>query len=331
MGVIGCGHLGRIHARLVAELDDVELVGVVDPHPGAREAVAAECKTQPLASHHGLLGSIDAAVVAAPTSLHHSITRKLIEAGVHVLVEKPLALTHQEADQLAHMARSHHVVLAAGHVERFNPAFVAVQQQVTQPLYIEATRTSGFTFRSLDVGAVLDLMIHDLELVLALVDSAIAHVSAVGAPVISAHEDFAEARVLFSNGCVAELKASRTSPVAARQMTIYEPDLHAFVDFGARRAQILRRSSALQAGSVQVERLQPAEIESLKPAVFQTLLPTTELAVAETNPLRDELLDFVTSIRLGRPPRVDGQQAARAVWLAEQIIAQVGFQKRHAA
>ena len=221
------------------------------------------------------------------------------------------------------LARAHQRVLAVGHVERFNPAFVLAAQQVACPLYIEASRTGGFTFRSLDVGVVLDLMIHDLELVLAMVDSSVASVSAVGAPVVTPHEDFAEARIVFTNGCVAELKASRTSPVAARQMSIYGPDQHVFVDFGQRRVQILERSSGLQQGTLHVERMAAAEIETLKHTVFQTLLPTSDLTVSDANPLRDELLDFVHCAQRGQRPRVDGGHAARAVWLAERIVGQI--------
>ena len=179
MAVIGCGHLGQIHARLLAQRDDVDLVAVVDPRPATRESVALASRARALADYHGLLDSLDAAVVAAPTSLHHPIAHTLLDAGVHVLVEKPLAPDHPACESLVQLARARQCVLAVGHVERFNPAFVAAAQQVSRPLYIEATRTSGFTFRSLDVGVVLDLMIHDLELVLSLVDSSVASVSAV--------------------------------------------------------------------------------------------------------------------------------------------------------
>jgi predicted dehydrogenase len=309
----------------------VDLVAVVDPRPAARRTVADENQTRAFEDYHALLHAIDAAVIAAPTSLHAAIARRLIDAKVHVLVEKPLASSHQACDLLTQSARANGVVLAVGHVERFNPAFVAAQQQAIAPVFIEAVRTSGFSFRSLDVGVVLDLMIHDLELVLALVDSQVVSVSAVGLPVVTSHEDLAEARVRFSNGCVAEFKASRTSPVGQRQMSIFGCDRHLFVDFSQRRANVLRRCQELQQGTLHIDHLAPAEVDTLRQRVFQTLLPTTELTVADTNPLRDELLDFVASIRQQQAPRVDGTQAARAVWLAEQIVGEIQRQLPHPA
>jgi predicted dehydrogenase len=251
----------------------------------------------------------------------------LIDAGVHLLVEKPLAATHQQCDQLVQRARAAGLTLAVGHVERFNPALEVARPLVEQPRLIEATRSSGFSFRSLDVGVVLDLMIHDLELILALVDSAVTSISAVGLSVVTPHEDLAEARIRFSNGCVAELKASRTSPTATRQLSIFGDDQHVFVDLNQRRVQLLRRSLAVQQGTFRVDRLGPAEVERLKPAVFETLLPLEQLPVAEANPLREELRDFIASIERGRPPRVDGSQGARAVWLAEQIVAEIERQR----
>ncbi len=321
--VIGCGHLGRIHAQLLAGLDHVELVAVVDPNPEARASVAAKLGVPALEDYRALRGQIDAAVLATPTCFHAAMAAELLDAGVHLLVEKPLAAEHAAAKTLAHRAAAQGLVLAVGHVERFNPAFVAVQQRVDQPLYLEATRTGGFTFRSLDVGVVMDLMIHDLELILAMVPGRVAEISACGAPVVTAHEDFAEARLVFSNGCVAVLKASRTSPVAQRVMTVYDREAHYFIDFGQRHARVLQRNSGLQAGTLHVEQLPADEIESLKDQVFETLLPTTELAIPDANPLRDELQDFVDSIRQGRAPRVDGVQGARAVDLAERILRQI--------
>jgi predicted dehydrogenase len=325
--VVGCGHLGRIHARLLAELDSAELVAVVDPRPAARQAVAQDCGVQAAEDYDRLLPVVDAAVVAAPTSLHFAIARELIDAGIHLLVEKPLATTHQQCDELVQRARAAGVTLAVGHVERFNPALVAAQSLVQRPRYIEATRCSGFSFRSLDVGVVLDLMIHDLELVLALVDGVVTGISAVGLSVVTPQEDLAEARIQFSNGCIAELKASRTSPLAARQLAIYGDDEHAFVDLGERRVQVVRRSQSLRQGTLRVDRLDPAEMERLKPHIFETLLPMEQLEVVETNPLRDELLDFLTSVERGGSPRVDAVQGARAVWLAEQIVAEIDRQR----
>jgi len=323
IAVVGCGHLGRIHAQLLTQLPEAELVAVVDPIAAASEALASQLGVKALTDYRTLPDEVGAVVLAAPTSLHAEIARDLIQAGIHLLVEKPLAGTYREADSLAKLARQRGVTLSVGHVERFNPAFLAVQAHVVDPIYIEAARTGPFTFRSLDVGVVMDLMIHDLELVLALVDSPVEWVTACGGPVMTSHEDFASAQVVFANGCVARFKASRTSPTAERSMSVYGPEAHCFIDFGKRTAQLLQRHEGVRNGTLQVEHLAAAEIEAYKSRIFETLLPTTALPISDANPLRDELQDFVQSVNHGRAPRVGAPHAALAVWLAEQIVEQV--------
>jgi predicted dehydrogenase len=323
MAVVGCGHLGRIHARLLSELDTVQLVAAVDPNPAARQAVADSLSIGAYADYKELPGQIDAAVLAAPTSLHAEIALYLMERGIHLLVEKPLATTAHDAQRMLLASARHAVVLAAGHVERFNPAFQALRQQAQQPYLIEAVRTGGFTFRCTDVGVVLDLMIHDLDLVLTLVSSPVVRVDALGRSVLTEHEDLAQARIEFANGCVASLKASRTNPVAERQMTLYEPDQHLFVDFNARTVQVLLRSNPLRDGSFRPERCTPSQIEALRGHVFDQLLPLSQLQVPEANPLRDELADFVDSVQHHRRPRVPAEDALRAVRLAEQVCREI--------
>lgn len=333
IAVIGCGHLGRVHARLLSQLPQAELVAVVDPHSDPCDDVARELGVRSVRDYTELVGAIEAAVVAAPTCFHAAIARDLMEQGIHLLMEKPLAATHFDARALAAQADRCGTVLAVGHVERFNPAFLAAEHRCSQPLWIEATRTGGFTFRSLDVGVVMDLMIHDLELILALVNSPVVSVSAFGTSVVTPYEDLAEARLVFASGCVATLKASRTSPVAQRQMAIYSRDEHCFVDFGQRTVRVVQRSAGLQAGSMQVDRMQANEMESLKQHVFETLLPLSDLPIADANPLQDELRDFLECVQQGGRPRVDGRHAAQAVWVAEQVLGQihVGGSTRRAA
>ncbi len=323
MAVVGCGHLGRIHARLLSELESVQLVAVVDPNPDACQAVAESLSIEAQRDYRDLFGRVDAVVLAAPTSLHADIGIQLMERGIHLLVEKPLATTAYDAQRMLLASARHAVVLATGHVERFNPAFQALRQQVQQPYLIEAVRAGGFTFRCTDVGVVLDLMIHDLDLILNLVSSPVVRIDALGRSVLTEHEDLAQARIEFANGCVASLKASRTNPVAERQMTVYEPDQHLFVDFNARRVQVLLRSNPLRDGSFRPDRCSPSQVEALRGHVFDQLLPISELQVAETNPLRDELIDFVESIQQHRRPRIAAEDAVRAVRLAEQICDQI--------
>ena len=227
-------------------------------------------------------------------------------------MEKPLAATADDAQRMMLASARHAVVLAVGHVERFNPAFLAVRHQVQQPCAIEAARTGGFTFRSTDVGVVLDLMIHDLDLVLSLVPSPVVRIDAVGLPVVTEHEDVAQARIEFADGCVASLKASRTSPQAQRQMTVYEREQHVFVDFNERSVQVMLRSNPLREGSFRLADCPPAQIAALKGHVFDQLLPVSTLEVAEANPLRDELVDFVNSVRGRHRPRVSAEDAYRS-------------------
>jgi predicted dehydrogenase len=323
LAVIGCGHLGRIHARLLSEIEQVQLVAAVDPDPAARQAVAGSLNLESCSDYRQLPGQVDAAVLAAPTSMHAKIALYLMERGIHLLVEKPLAPTAQDAQRMMLASARHAVVLAVGHVERFNPAFLAVRRQSQQPCAIEAARTGGFTFRSTDVGVVLDLMIHDLDLVLSLVPDPVVQIEAVGLPVVTEHEDVAQARIEFANGCVANLKASRTSPQAERQMTVYERDQHLFVDFNQRSVQVMLRSNSLRDGSFCLDRCPPAQIEALKGHVFDQLLPVSTVDVAEANPLRDELVDFVDSVRGRHRPRVSAEEAYRCVRLAEQIQEQI--------
>ncbi|MEX0977936.1 MAG: Gfo/Idh/MocA family oxidoreductase, partial [Pirellulales bacterium] len=209
LAVVGAGHLGRIHARLLAEMSDVELVGIVDPLPTARDKAAADCGTSALADHRLLMGRVDGAVIATPTRLHHAVALDFLRAGTPLLVEKPLAATVAEADELVETARRHGTVLQVGHIERFNPAFVAAAGRVGRPRYVDAVRAAPFTGRSTDIGVVHDLMIHDIDLVLSLVDAPLVRVEAVGLPILGQNEDVAQARLEFADGCVANLSASR--------------------------------------------------------------------------------------------------------------------------
>ena len=239
LAVLGAGHLGRIHARLLSRIEGVELVGVVDPIAENRDGVAEEFNARAFASHTELIGRIDAAVVAAPTPLHHALTMDLLDAGIHCLVEKPITATASQADELIARAEAGGLILSVGHVERFNPAFTAVADRLEDPKYIEGQRTSGYTGRSTDVGVVMDLMIHDIDAVLSLVHSPVEHVDAIGLSVLGGCEDVVNARIRFASGCVASLTASRVSYTASRRMQVYAPTGFATIDFGARNAVVV--------------------------------------------------------------------------------------------
>jgi predicted dehydrogenase len=324
LAVVGVGHLGRIHARLILGLGNVELVAVVDPVEANRFQVAVDCGAQALADHRELFGRVDAAVIATPTRFHHRVGMELLSQGIHLLIEKPLAVSLTEADELAAEAQRRGLVLQVGHVERFNPAWTAVLPHLREPKYIEATRCGPFSFRSTDIGAVLDIMIHDLDLVLSLVRSPLAHVDALGLAVLGRHEDVANARLTFENGCVAALSASRVSSTPRRTMQVWTSRRFARIDFAERTAEVVAPSEAVVARQIDVERLSATEREQLKAELFEKHFSRETLTVDRCDALTAELEDFVTSVRAGHLPRVDGRQGQAVLAAAEQILAKIG-------
>jgi predicted dehydrogenase len=327
LAIIGVGHLGRIHARILAENHHGNLVAVVDPSQTAREEVARQHDTRPMADYRQLVGQVDAAILAAPTQLHHAIGLDLLRAGIHLLIEKPLAATGAEAKELVETARQHRAVLQVGHVERFNPAFSAALPHVQDAKYIEATRASNFTFRSTDIGVVFDLMIHDLDLVLTLINSPVRTVEALGLGIFGENEDVAHARITFENGCIADLKASRACPVATRTMQIWSANGLAQLDFAQRQAQIVRPHARLLRREFHVASLSTEEIEGWKPRVYPDLLSIEQLPSEPCDQIIAEQVDFVDSIVQNRPPKVTGRNGRDAVLLAESVVEAI---QRHA-
>lgn len=323
LAVVGAGRLGGFHAQKAAARDDVDLVAVADPATEACRRVAAECGCRPVADYRDLIGEIDAAVVAAPTSLHREIGLGLLGSGVHVLMEKPLARTAQEAQELVAAAAARGVALQVGHVERFNPAFTSVEADLRGARYVEAVRSGGFTFRSTDVGVVLDLMIHDLDLVLSLVRGPVRRIDAIGLSVLGGHEDVANARIEFEDGCVAALSASRVSYEAVRRMSVWSPTAFTAIDFASRKASIVRPSRTLRERKFDVGALSPEEVEHYRAHLLEEHLPLEVVQLDAVDALAAELDDFVESIRTARSPRVPGRQGSEAVAVAEQILASI--------
>ena len=323
MAVVGAGRLGGFHAQKAAASSDIDLIGVVDPVTENRNRVAAECNTRPLADVAMLDGKIDAAVIASPTKFHHRLAMRLIERGVHLLVEKPLCSTAADADELVEAARRRGVVLQVGHVERFSPALAEALPYVPEPKYIEAVRAGGFTFRSTDIGVVLDLMIHDIDLVLSMVNSPLRRVEAVGLSVLGGHEDVANARLHFESGCIANLNASRVSPSAGRRMQIFSARGYADIDFGALKTTVIEPSAALLRRQFDVDSLSPEMLEHYKTNFQEEHLPVRESQSQRVDALVLQQSDFVESIRMPRAPRVSGAQARDAVALAERILQKI--------
>jgi len=323
LAVIGAGRLGGFHAQKAAAHPKVDLVAVADPARDSCQRVAAVCGARAVEDYRALAGQIDAAILAAPTSLHHAIGMDLLRQGVHLLVEKPLATSFPQADELADTAAQCGVVLQVGHVERFNPAWQAALGHVRNPKYIEAVRASGFTFRSMDVGVVLDLMIHDVDLVLSVVRSPVQRVEALGLSLLGGHEDVANARLHFESGCVVTLSASRASHEPARWMSIWSAGGHARIDFAGLRADVVRPSEAILSRRFNAAALPAQEIEHYREHLLEEHFPRTTITCPRVDALELELEDFVDSIATGRAPRVCGRQGALAVAVAEQILAKI--------
>jgi len=320
VGVVGVGHLGRHHARVLAALPDVELVGVVDGRVEQGRAVAEACQTRAFTDYRELLDKVDAISVAVPTAAHREVAGAFLDRGIPTLVEKPLATTLREAEQLVELADSRKTLLQVGHIERFNPALSALEGLAFRPKYIAAERLGTYTFRSTDIGVVLDLMIHDIDLVLSMVQTPVRSVAAVGVGVFGGHEDVANARIEFEDGCVANLTASRASFQAVRKMRLFGPEGYITLDFAAKQGTIVRPSDRLRRGDIDLDGLDLAQPAAVKERIFGKILRVDQVQGEGREPLALELEDFVQAIRTGSRPRVTGGDALRAIRLADQVL-----------
>jgi predicted dehydrogenase len=320
VGVVGVGHLGQHHARILAAMPGVRLVGVADAGAERAAAVADRCKTAAFTDYRRLLDLVDAVVVAVPTSLHHEVAGAALDRGIATLVEKPMAGTLADAEELAALARRTGTVLQVGHIERFNPALEALEGLALRPKYIHAERSAPFSFRSMDIGVVLDLMIHDLDLVLALIPAPVQSVAAVGVSIFGEREDMAAARVEFGDGSLADLTASRASDQAVRRMRIWGERGHATLDFAARQATLIRPAEPLRRGRLDPDGLDLSQPAAIQEHVFGTLLRLDRVTHEGPEPLALELDDFIAAARGDSRPRVDGEDGLRAMRLADRVL-----------
>jgi predicted dehydrogenase len=297
VAVIGVGHLGQHHARLFGSMDGVELVGVVDTKPGRADEVAAKCGTRAWRAASDLLGHVDAVSIAVPTVSHLDVALPFLERGVAALVEKPLAPTVADAERLIHTAARGGATLAAGHTERFNPAVVAALPLVADPRFVEVHRLGTFPERSLDIDVIFDLMIHDLDLLLAAVDSEVVSIEAVGVNVLTPRTDIANARLRFASGCIANVTASRISRERVRKVRFFQHDSYVSIDYAAQEVEVYR----------------------LAPRGTLPPIQGGKLDVTYDEPLRRELVDFVDAVRTRREPGVTGQAGRDALELATRI------------
>ncbi len=319
--VVGVGHLGRHHARLMGtEVPGARLVAIVDPNAALADEIAAGLGVPRLDSIDELPADVQVASVAAPTTLHHRLSCDLLERGIHVLVEKPMAATLQEAEAMAALAAKNGLVLQVGHIERFNPVLAALREQHIEPRFIEAHRLAPFNYRTLDVSVIMDLMIHDLDIVMELAGGEPVRIDAVGSPILGKNVDLANARLTFANGCVANVTASRVSFEPLRKTRLYGRDAFASLDFATRRAFIVTPAEGFDLGSItiaDVERL-PLK-DSFKDYVSQGILDLREIDMDAGNPLQIELATFIAAARGLDTRGVPASDGLRAMRAAEQI------------
>jgi predicted dehydrogenase len=297
LAVIGVGHLGRHHARILSTMEGVTLSAVVDTLPERAAEIASVSNTRPLTDYRDLIGEVDAVVVAVPTELHAEVAVPFLDKGTPVLVEKPMSRSLADADRMLAAARASGAMIAVGHTERHNPAVAVALRLVSAPRFIEVHRLSAFPDRSLDIDVVFDLMIHDLDVILAIVKSEVTSIEAVGVPVLTPKYDIANVRLRFASGCIANITASRISKDRVRKIRFFQPDAYLSVDYASQEVEgwrLVRKEPRpdIQGGAIPVER---------------------------DEPLRRELADFVKAVRDSSAPLVDGEAGKRALVLAAEI------------
>ena len=298
VGVVGVGHIGTNHARLYAEIPAADFTAVYDVDLARASTIVKKYRTAATRSLEEFAKLVDAASVSTPTNSHYEVALSLLKRGKHLLIEKPIAENPRHATELAELAARNRLILQVGHVERFNPVLSALEARLTHPRFIEAHRLSSYPNRSTDIGVVLDLMIHDLEIILHLVRSPVQNIDAVGVPVLSRGEDIANARIRFENGCVANVTSSRISPERMRKIRVFQEDAYLSLDYEKQSGEIYRR----EGGKIKRDKV-PIEREE---------------------PLKQQLVSFIECASTGRQPRVSGFQATAALELAVEITKRIG-------
>jgi predicted dehydrogenase len=305
LGVVGVGYVGELHAQKYAAMEDIDLVGLADIDFERAKDVARKYNTKGYNSHTELLPHVDGLSLAVPAASHYEIGHDILTYGTHLLIEKPITLKLGDADRLIEIAKRNKAILQVGHIERFNPAVVKMGSLLSKPVFIESQRLNSFTKRGTDVDVILDLMIHDLDIVLHLVDSEIEEVDAVGMPVVTDKIDIANVRIIFGNGTVANLTASRVSHESLRMVRILQPDSYISVDYGKRKIRVTQ---------IKGDRRNPP---NLFPIVHK------EEEFPDSDPLADQIRSFVEAIRNGTAPKVSGDDGKKVLAVALSIIDQI--------
>lgn len=297
VGVVGVGHLGSAHARIYNELPEVELVGLADIDSKRVKDLAAQLGTQSYDNHRALLDKVEAVSIVVPTDSHYVVARDFLEKRIHALVEKPVTRTMPEVEDLVRLSQRHNLIFQVGHVERFNAAIIALERLVSSPRFIEVHRLGPYLGRGVEVGVVLDLMIHDLDIILKLVKAEVVKIEAVGVKILTPFEDIANVRLSFSNGAIANVTASRVSEEKMRKIRIFQDDAYISLDYVEQKFSVYRKRD----NNISKE---------------EVVLPRAE-------PLKEELKDFVRCVQEGRRPRVPGEEAKEVLELALDITYQI--------
>jgi len=303
VGVVGTGRLGSIHTRVYNELGNVELVGICDTSLEKLNSLASQYNLAKFTNHKELLDKVDAVSIAVPTNQHYYVAKDFINKGIHVLIEKPITNNLTQAKELIKLAKKNKVTMQVGHVERFNSAFTAIEHIVDNPRFIECHRLSPFPYRSLDIGVVLDVMIHDIDIVLGLAKSEVKRVEAVGIPVLTFYEDIANVRLVFKNGCVCNLTASRISEEAMRKIRIFLSDAYISLDYVSQEASLYKKENG---------------------QIIKNPLP-----IEKEEPLKKEIESFIDCVLNHKKPLVSGEEAYQALHIANQILRKIWRTKKY--
>jgi len=303
IAVIGVGKLGQHHVRILSKIKDVDLIAVVDILPDRAKKIASLYCTSLYTDYQKIFGLVDAVTIATPTPTHYQISKDFISQSVHCLIEKPITNNLDNAEEILNLAKEKNVILQVGHIERFNPAVIAARKYISEPKYIESRRLGPYDPRVSHIGVVLDLMIHDLDIVLSLVNSKIKDLDALGTSVFSKNEDIANVRIKFSNGCVADLSASRISLTTFRKIRIFQLDSYISLDYQERKIKIYRKKYPIVNSSKDIEIIQPK--------------------LEKYEPLEKELSHFIECVKEGKKPLVTGEHGRDALELGLEILKKI--------
>ncbi|MBS4027948.1 MAG: Gfo/Idh/MocA family oxidoreductase [Ignavibacteriales bacterium] len=328
IGVIGVGHLGSLHAKMLADvfasagISSANFIGVFDVDEPKRNEIAKKYNVQSFSSLEHLLQNVQAVTIAANTRFHFEIAQLSLEKGIHCFIEKPITTTPNEADELIALAKKNNCKIQVGHIERFNPALLAIEQYNISPMFIEAHRLAQFTARGTDVAVVLDLMIHDIDIILSFVKSPVAQIDANGVAVVSDSVDIANARIRFENGCVANVTASRISQQKMRKMRMFQSDAYISVNFSEGSAEVFRivdENFPLQSRMMKLGAIDSGKIQ--RNIIFE------QPEIPQLNPLKVELEEFLKSIQENTEPKVTAEEGKQALIVASEILSKIEEQK----